>query len=57
MGHRVSGVISDVEHEAVPAVQLVGVSHLVGQQEHVRQDLRVLGAQRGGILDMAAGND
>ena len=55
--HGVAGVIADVEHQAVPTVESLGVGYLVGKEEHVGDYLGVLGAKLRRILDMTAGND
>ena len=57
MGHRVAGIVPHVEDQPIAALEPFGVGHLIRQQEHVRQHFRMLGAQRGRILDMSPGND
>ena len=58
MGHAVAGVVTHVEDQAVtPLGQSFGGRDLVGQGEHVAQNLLVFGPKRGSIVDMAPGDD
>lgn len=57
MRDGVSGVVPDVEHQAVAVLQPVGLRDLIGQFEHVRDRFRVHRVDAGRILDVPTGND
>lgn len=57
MGHRISRVVPDVEHQPISLPQAIGFGDLIGQLEHVGEDLCVHRPETGRILDMPTGND
>lgn len=58
MRNRVQRVLADVEHEPVATLgDPLTLRYPLGQLEHLRHQLRVLGPDGAGVSDVLAGHD